>query len=327
MKFFALFAAGMLILTADAVDLKTKTERIYKEKHIMKLGIIGGSGFSSFENFVIERSENVKTPFGEPSAPFLIGKFKGVETVFLNRHGKGHHIAPNELNHRANIYAMKVLGVTHILSLSAVGSLKEELAPRDVVIVDQYFDRTKSGANSFFGEGIVAHISMAEPVCPELSKLAFQAAEKAAQKVSADKRPRIHMGGTYVNMEGPAFSTKGESRIYKSWGLDVIGMTNMFEARLAREAGICYTTAAMVTDYDSWRAGFEPVTVDMILANLKANAALAKDMIEFFAEGFKNLKHECACAHALDCAIITSKSEIPEKKRKELAPIIGNRLD
>lgn len=293
----------------------------------MKLGIIGGSGFSSFENFVLERTEDVKTPFGEPSAPFLIGKLNGLETVFLSRHGKGHHIAPNELNHRANIYAMKVLGVTHILSLSAVGSLKEELAPRDVVIVDQYFDRTKSGVNSFFGEGIVAHISLAEPVCPELSELTRRAAEKAAQNVPADHRPHIHMGGTYVNMEGPAFSTKAESRIYKSWGLDVIGMTNMFEARLAREAGICYTTAAMVTDYDSWRTGFEPVTVEMIVANLNANAALAKDLIGYLADEFPKIQGKCSCAHALDCAVITAKSEIPDRKRKELAPIIGNRLD
>ena len=293
----------------------------------MKLGIIGGSGFSSFDNFVQKKSETVETPFGAPSAPFLTGTVNGNSVVFLSRHGQGHHIAPNELNHRANIYAMKLLGVTHILSLSAVGSLKEELAPRDVVIVDQYFDRTKSGPNSFFGNGIVAHISIPEPVCPELSMLAYKAAEKAAVKIETAHRPNVHKGGTYINMEGPAFSTKAESRIYKSWGLDVIGMTNMFEARLAREAGICYSTVAMVTDYDSWHADFEPVTVDMIIGHLKANAALAKEIISHVAEDFTKLTRECQCAHALDFAIITDKSVIPEQKRKELAPIIGNRLD
>lgn len=293
----------------------------------MKLGIIGGSGLYAIDNFVIEKSELVETPFGTPPSPFLQGKLSGVDIVFLARHNKSHSIAPHELNHKANIYAMKKLGVTHILSISAVGSLREDFAPRDVVIADQYFDRTtKTSSHTFFGDGIVAHISFAHPVCPNLSDLAYRAASKAALRTASMKRPKVHKGGTYVNIEGPAFSTKAESQVYKSWGLDVIGMTNIAEAKLSREAGICYSTVAMVTDYDSWHSDFEPVTVDMVIENLRANTVLAKEIIANVAAEFESLERNCECAHALDFAIITEKSAIPQKRRDELALIIGNRL-
>ena len=209
-------------------------------------------------------------------------------------------------------------------------TLAEHLAREghDVVIVDQYFDRTtKASTHTFFGDGIVAHISFAHPVCPDLSDLAYRAASKAAVRVVSMKRPKVHRGGTYVNIEGPAFSTKAESQIYKSWGLDVIGMTNLAEAKLAREAGICYSTVAMVTDYDSWHSDFEAVTVEMVVENLRANASLAKEIIANVAADFSTLECNCECGHALDFAIITEKSSIPQKRREELALIIGNRLD
>ncbi len=294
----------------------------------MKLGIIGGSGLCSIDHFTLKKEEFVETPFGTAPSPFLQGTLDGAEIVFLARHGREHSIAPHELNHRANIYAMKKLGVTHILSISAVGSLREDYAPRDVVIVDQYFDRTtRTSTHTFFGDGVVAHISFAHPVCPNLSDLAYRAAERAAVRVASMKRPKVHRGGTYVNIEGPAFSTKAESQIYKAWGLDVIGMTNLAEAKLAREAGICYSTVAMVTDYDSWHTDFEAVTVEMVVENLRANAVLAKEIVRNVATEFDSLDRNCECAHALDFAIITEKSAIPRKRREELALIIGNRLD
>jgi len=293
----------------------------------MKLGIIGGSGLYDMDGFKGTRKIRVDTPFGQPSDEIMAGRLEGVETFFLPRHGRGHRILPGELNHRANIYAMKLLGVTHIVSISAVGSLREELRPRDVVIVDQYVDRTKCvDAHTFFGEGIVAHIAFADPVCPELAKLAFKAAQDAAGKVktkSKSARPKIHFGGTYVNMEGPAFSTKAESKLYRSWGMDVIGMTNLAEAKLAREAEICYCTAAMVTDYDCWHPEHDHVTVDMIIQNLMANVSLAKEIIRQVAAGHKGLKRKCACPSALSCAIITARDAIPEKAKERLRPIIG----
>ncbi len=294
----------------------------------MKLGIIGGSGLYGIDNFNIKKSGFVETPFGTTQSQFLEGDLNGQELVFIARHGDKHQVAPHELNHRANIYAMKKLGVTHILSISAVGSLREDYAPRDVVIVDQYFDRTtKHTPNSFFDNGIVAHISFAKPVCPELSALACRAAETAVTRMETANHPKVHFGGTYVNMDGPAFSTMAESRIYRQWGLDVIGMTNMAEAKLAREAGLCYSTVAMVTDYDSWHSDFEAVTVDMVVENLKANIVLAKEIVKLIAEKFASLKRECECSHALDYAIITHKDGIPEQRIKDLSLIIENRLD
>lgn len=294
----------------------------------MKLAVIGGSGLYGIDHFNVRNSGYAETPFGRTQSQLLEGELNGHEVVFLARHGEHHQIAPHELNHRANIYALKQLGVTHILSMSAVGSLREDYAPRDVVIVDQYFDRTtKHMPNSFFDEGIVAHISFAKPVCPELSALACRAAEDAILRQETAHHPKVHMGGTYVNIDGPAFSTMAESRIYRQWGLDVIGMTNLPEAKLAREAGICYSTVAMVTDYDCWHDEFESVSVELVIENLNANIRLAKEIVTLVAEGFSALKHECACSHALDYAIITHKEGIPEPKLHQRTPIIGKRLD
>jgi 5'-methylthioadenosine phosphorylase len=243
--------------------------------------------------------------------------------VFLPRHGKGHHITPGELKHRANIFAMKKLGITHILSISAVGSLKEEMKPRDVVVVDQYFDRTKNNTeHTFFGNGIVAHTAFAHPVCPQMAKLAADAAEKAIAGSDNTSR-KVHRGGTYVNMEGPAFSTRAESNFYRSAGMSVIGMTNMPEAKLAREAEICYTTVAMVTDYDCWHPEHDSVTVDMIIAHLMANVGLAKDIIRLVIDAIGNLEVSCTCGQALANAIITNPEVIPPKVKSDLQPIIG----
>ena len=294
----------------------------------MKLGIIGGSGLYEIDHFNVRNGGVVDTPFGTTQSRLLEGELNGCELVFLARHGEKHQYAPHELNHRANIYAMKKLGVTHLLSVSAVGSLREEYAPRDVVIVDQYFDRTtKHQPNSLFDNGVVAHISFAKPVCSELSNLAFRAAEKAILRQETMHHPRVHMGGTYVNIDGPAFSTMAESRIYRMWGLDVIGMTNLPEAKLAREAGICYATVAMVTDYDSWHADFEPVTVEMVVANLRANTALGKEIVSLVAGEFGSLKRSCDCAKAMAHALITSPDAIPEERRKDLELLIGKQAE
>lgn len=295
----------------------------------MKLGIIGGSGL-----YQIEGEENLskikaETPFGSPSDTIISGELAGVQLAFLPRHGRGHRLLPGEINHRANIFALKKLGVTHILSISAVGSLQEKHRPKDVVIVDQYFDRTKRAeSHTFFGNGIVAHVSMAEPVCPELAKLAADSAEKAIEEIYGDQeeKPRVHRDGTYLNMEGPAFSTKAESNVYKSWGMDVIGMTNLAEAKLAREAEICYSTVAMVTDYDCWHPDHDHVTVEMIIKNFNSNVELAKKMLNILIPQVKNLKRHCKCKNALESAIITSPSCINREMRIQLEPIIGKYL-
>lgn len=289
----------------------------------MKLGIIGGSGLNQIEEITNISTQKVETPFGEPSDLFTCGLLHGQEIVFLPRHGKGHHITPGELKHRANIFAMKKLGVTHILSISAVGSLKNEMKPRDVVIVDQYFDRTKNNTeHTFFSNGIVAHIAFAHPVCPQMADIAANAAE-AAIASSSDTSRKVHKGGTYVNMEGPAFSTRAESNFYRSADMSVIGMTNMPEAKLAREAEICYTTVAMVTDYDCWHPEHDHVTVDMIIGHLMANVGLAKNIIRLVIDAIGNIEVSCTCGQALANAIITNPDVIPEKQKKELQPIIG----
>lgn len=291
----------------------------------MKLGIIGGSGLYEIDGMSGLKEAAVETPFGDPSDKIVSGELCGTPVCFLPRHGKGHRILPGELNHKANIYALKSLGVTHILSISAVGSLREDYAPRDVVIVDQYFDRTKKGLeHTFFGGGIVAHIAFGRPVCPELSALAKTAAEKAvADSPPSGRRPNVHAKGTYVNMEGPAFSTMAESKAYRSWGMDVIGMTNMAEAKLAREAEICYSTIAMVTDYDCWHPDHDHVTVELIVANFHANVALARRIIKFAAESHASLPRKCQCPNALAGAIITSRDAIDADLKRKLAPIIG----
>ncbi len=294
----------------------------------MKLGVIGGSGLYELEHMSKIKMHKVKTPFGDPSDEIGCGTLGGSEVCFLPRHGKGHRILPSEINHRANIFALKKLGATHIVSISAVGSLKEEFRPRDIVIVDQYVDRTKNSAgHSFFGGGIAAHVPFADPVCPELMQVAYQAAlEAIAESGKTSKKPSVKLGGIYLNMEGPAFSTRAESNLYRSWGMDVIGMTNLAEAKLAREAEICYCTIAMVTDYDCWHPHHNSVTVDMIVANLRANVAIAKNIIAKIAAEIQRMKRKCPCPDALKSAIITAPDRIPDSLRRSLGPIIGKYL-
>jgi 5'-methylthioadenosine phosphorylase len=278
------------------------------------IGIIGGSGLYDMAELTDREERTVTTPFGDPSGPFIIGTLRGRRVAFLARHGVGHRILPTELNFRANIYALKVLGVERILSASAVGSLKEEYQPLHIVVPDQFFDRTKGRVSTFFGRGLVAHVGFSHPVCPVLSATAADAVASVGAVV--------HRGGTYVNMEGPQFSTLAESRLYRSWGMDVIGMTNLQEAKLAREAEICYATLALVTDYDCWHPDHDSVTVDLIVANLLQNAETAKKAI---AEAVSHLggARTCACKDALASAIITRPEHIPAAVKAELAPIIG----
>jgi 5'-methylthioadenosine phosphorylase len=278
------------------------------------IGIIGGSGLYDMAELTDREERRVATPFGEPSGPFVIGTLRGKRVAFLARHGVGHRILPSELNFRANIYGFKVLGVERILSASAVGSLKQEYKPLDIVVPDQFFDRTKGRISTFFGRGIVAHVAFAHPLCGDLSAIA---ADSAAQ-VGAT----VHRGGTYVNMEGPQFSTLAESKLYRSWGMDVIGMTNLQEAKLAREAEICYATLALVTDYDCWHPDHDSVTVELIIANLMQNAVTAQKTIATAVERV-GAARTCACKDALATAIITQSPLWPEQTRKELEPIIG----
>jgi len=291
----------------------------------MKIGIIGGSGLYQVEHLEKVKEVTMETPFGMPSDQLVCGELNGIEMVFLPRHGRNHTILPSELNHRANIFAMKKLGVTHLVSLSAVGSLKEELRPRDIVVVDQYVDRTKQDlAHTFFGNGIVAHVSMANPVCPELAATAVKAVRQAiAAAALGAQAPTVHEKGTYLNMEGPAFSSKAESLLYRSWGMDVIGMTNFGEAKLAREAEIAYSTIAMVTDYDCWHPDHDHVTVDMIVENLHANSALAKAIIAQLAALAGELPPVCSCHSALATALVTPAKAIPPSLRRQMQPIIG----
>jgi len=260
----------------------------------------------------------IATPFGDPSDSIMIGTLAGVRIAFLPRHGRGHRIMPTEVNSRANIWALKSLGVERIISISACGSMKEQYAPRDVVIPDQIYDQTKARRPyTFFGQGLVAHISFDEPYCPELSQLVYQAVQKTGA--------RVHKGGTFLTIEGPRFSSKGESRIYRQWGVDIIGMTAVPEAQLAREAEICYCTMAHVTDYDVWHETAVPVTVSMLIENLLANAALTKRAIEYLVPTVPAERH-CPCATALSTAIITQKNLIPAKVKQDLGIIVGKYL-
>jgi 5'-methylthioadenosine phosphorylase len=280
----------------------------------IKIGIIGGSGLYDMAELTDREERTVATPFGEPSGPYVLGTLRGTRVAFLARHGAGHRLLPSELNFRANIYGFKTLGVERILSASAVGSLKHEYKPLDILVPDQFFDRTKGRISTFFGRGLVAHVAFAHPLCGDLSKVAAD----SAQSVGAT----VHRGGTYVNMEGPQFSTLAESRLYQSWGMDVIGMTNLQEAKLAREAEICYATLALVTDYDCWHPEHDSVTVDLIIANLMQNAATAQKTIAE-AVGRLNTPRTCTCKDALATAIITRPEHVPEQTKRELAPIIG----
>ena len=282
-----------------------------------RIGVIGGSGIYDIEKLKNKKEEKVQTPFGKPSDKFTIGELEGKEVVFLARHGKGHRILPSELNYRANIFAMKKLGVDRIISITAVGSLKEEIKPLDMILPDQFVDRTNQGrTTTFFGNGIVAHISFADPVCPELCDALYKVGKKSGLV--------IHRGGTYLNMEGPAFSTRAESFLYRSWGMDIIGMTNMPEARLAREAEICFATLAMVTDYDCWHTS-EDVTLEMIIDNLMKNSRNAKNLLVDVISAIPE-ERNCICQAALKDAIITRKEDIPDSTKEKLAPIIGKYL-
>ncbi|MGA2118248.1 MAG: S-methyl-5'-thioadenosine phosphorylase [Bryobacteraceae bacterium] len=278
-----------------------------------EIGIIGGSGLYSMPGFEAQEETMLETPFGAPSDNYVLGRLAGRKVAFLARHGRGHRISPSELNFRANIYGLKRLGVERIISLSAVGSLKEEHKPLDFVIPDQFVDRTLGRASTFFGEGLVAHVSFAEPVCPQLSEVVRDACEAAG--VSATR------GGTYVCMEGPAFSTKAESFLYRSWGMDVIGMTNLTEAKLAREAEICYVTVAMVTDYDCWHEDHDAVTVTQIIATLTKNAENACKVV---AEAVARTPAErgCKCGSALAHAILTDRKLVPEATQRKLGILV-----
>jgi len=278
-----------------------------------EIGIIGGSGLYSMPGFEAQEEAHIETPFGAPSDNYVLGRLAGRTVAFLARHGRGHRLSPSELNFRANIYGMKALGVARILSLSAVGSLKEEHQPLDFVIPDQFFDRTRGRISTFFGEGLVAHISFADPVCPQLAAVAAAACRAVEVKCT--------QGGTYLCMEGPAFSTKAESNVYRGWGMDVIGMTNLTEAKLAREAEICYVTIAMVTDYDCWHPQHDAVTVNEIIANLLKNAENACKVVAH-AVAQMPAARACKCGSALSHAIITDRTLVPETTRRKLGILV-----
>ncbi len=282
-----------------------------------KIGVIGGTGLYDIEGLTDVEEVEIDTPFGKPSDAIVIGKLDGVGIAFLPRHGKGHRILPTELPSRANIYALKLLGVEHIIASNSAGSFREEIKPGDLVIPDQIIDRTRSRINSFFGEGVVAHIPFAEPFCPVLSQILFEAAKQVGASV--------HQGGTYVAMEGPAFSTRAESRLYRSWGADIIGMTALPEAKLAREAEICYASIACVSDYDSWHEGKEPVTVDVILNILHRNIDTAKEIIKLAVTRIPEERH-CGCATALKTALVTAPELIPSEQKAKLDLLIGRYL-
>ncbi len=292
----------------------------------MITGIIGGSGLYDIDGVDILRKIEVETPFGSPSDTFVHGTIDGREVYFLPRHGRGHRILPGELNHRANIHAMKQLGVQQILSITAVGSFREEMPPGDLVLVDQFVDRTKvSEQHTFFGDGIVAHIPFAHPTCTHLSEALGEIIE---EELAAENpyEVSLHRAGTYVNMEGPAFSTLAESRLYRSWGMDVIGMTNLAEAKLAREAEICYQPLAMVTDFDCWHQTHESVSVEMIIKTLQRNAQLACRIIRRAVPRLAARPLECGCGSTLQFAVITDPAAMPAETRARLALLIDKYL-
>jgi 5'-methylthioadenosine phosphorylase len=283
----------------------------------VEIGIIGGSGLYDMAELTDREERRLTTPFGDPSGPYVVGTLGGRRVAFLARHGAGHRLMPSELNFRANIFGFKQLGVTHVLSASAVGSLKEEYRPLDLVFPDQFLDRTRGRISTFFGGGLVAHVGFAHPVCDRLRGLMADAADGAGASV--------HRGGTYVCMEGPQFSTLAESRLYRGWGMDIIGMTNLQEAKLAREAEICYATMALVTDYDCWHPDHDAVTVEMVIGNLMQNAVTAQRVIAGTVARL-GAERPCGCGQALATAIITRPDAVPDRLKRELAPIIGKYL-
>ncbi len=282
-----------------------------------EIGIIGGSGLYSMPGFTNVHEERLETPFGNPSDSFVLGELEGRAVVFLARHARGHRLMPSELNFRANIYAMKKLGVERILSVSAVGSLKEEHKPTDFVVPDQFIDRTSRRISTFFGDGIVGHVAFGDPVCATVSKAAFEACASAGVVGK--------LGGTYICMEGPQFSTKAESRLYRSWGADVIGMTNLQEAKLAREAEICYATIAMVTDYDCWHEDHDAVSVEQIVAVLHQNAENACRVVKAAVAAMPK-ERNCACATAAKYAVLTQPDKIPAATREKIDLLFGKYL-
>jgi 5'-methylthioadenosine phosphorylase len=280
----------------------------------VKLAVIGGSGVYDIEALTDIEERHISTPFGDPSDTIVIGTLSGKRIAFLPRHGRGHRLTPTEVPYRANIWALKSLGAERIISISACGSMKEKYAPRHIVIPDQIYDNTKRRDYSFFGDGLVAHIGIADPFCPHLRQVLYEAVKRAGGTV--------HMGGTFIVIEGPRFSTRGESNIYRSWGVDIIGMTAVPEAQLAREAEICYATMAHVTDYDVWHEEEESVNVEMLIANLMANAALSKAAITELVPMLGD-ERPCDCGSTVSTAIITSRDVIPETKIEQLGPIVA----
>ncbi|TAJ27155.1 MAG: S-methyl-5'-thioadenosine phosphorylase [Nitrospirae bacterium] len=282
-----------------------------------EIGIIGGSGLYEMEGLERVREVRPATPFGRPSDALILGTIDGVKVAFLSRHGRGHRITPSEINYRANIYALKSVGVTRIISVSAVGSMKEAVRPGDVLLPDQFIDMTKRRIGTFFEQGVVAHVAFADPICSRLSGALFKAAQGAGVMV--------HRGGVYLCIEGPQFSSRGESLLYRRWEVDVIGMTNLPEAKLAREAEVCYATLALPTDYDCWHATEESVSVDAIIATLKNNVALAKRIIRA-ALSVAAEPRACLCATALEHAVLTAPQAIPQATRKRLGLLLARHL-
>jgi 5'-methylthioadenosine phosphorylase len=282
------------------------------------LGIVGGSGLYAMEGVDVLYERSVETPFGDPSDAYVVAEVDGTRVAFLSRHGRGHRLLPTEINYRANVFGFKVLGVETIFSVSAVGSMKEEYAPTHIVFPDQFIDRTRTRADTFFGNGLAAHVSMAHPVCAEVAAAGVESAREAGATV--------HSGGAYVCIEGPQFSTLAESRLYRSWGVDVIGMTNLTEAKLAREAEICYATMAMVTDYDCWHEEEENVTVETVLGYLRRNSAMAQRILRSVAGRLGRRTRACSCHEALRYALITERAKIPPDIKVDLAPLVEKYL-
>jgi 5'-methylthioadenosine phosphorylase len=282
------------------------------------IGILGGTGLYEIEGLRDVRELRLETPFGDPSDDFVVGTLEGRRVAFLSRHGRGHRLLPGEINYRANIYGFKVLGAARIISVNSVGSLREDIRPRDIVLPDQFYDRTRR-AGTFFGEGLVAHIGLAEPTCPALSR--------ALHETAAGLGLRSHLGGTYICIDGPAFSTKSESRIYRGWGCDVIGMTAATEAKLSREAEICYATMNLVTDYDVWRAGEETVSVELIMANMARNIANARAVLKAAVAGLPpEGEAACECGRALENTIVTRPELVPAETLERLGLLVGRYL-
>jgi 5'-methylthioadenosine phosphorylase len=283
-----------------------------------EIGVIGGSGLYEMEGLGQIEKVRVDTPFGEPSDELVLGTLEGRRLAFLPRHGRGHRLLPGEINYRANIYAMKTLGVERIISVSAVGSMKEEIVPGHIVVPDQFYDLTKNRVSTYFGAGVAAHVGFADPVCHEMSYVLYEAGQKAGAT--------MHKGGTYLCMEGPQFSTRGESRIYRQWGVDVIGMTNVTEAKLAREAEICYATLALATDYDCWHETEDDVTIDAVIAILNKNVETAKAIIRHAVSNIPETR-ACPCASSLQYAIMTPAGLIPEATKQKLGLLIGKYIN